>query len=102
MEDVVPRDLAEIRLSYKNKIKASERPKVTNSREACRLLMKKWNPEKIELVEEFKILLLNRSNQVIPVFVLVTAKCTLTVQKNNKRITTARVQKICRIYRPVN
>ena len=38
MEDVIPRDLAEIRLSYKNKIKASDRPKVANSRVAYSLL----------------------------------------------------------------
>jgi len=79
MEDVIPRDLAEIRLSFKNKVRASDRPKVANSRDAYGLLMKKWNLEKIELVEEFKILLLNRTSQCLGEYKLSSGGTTSTI-----------------------
>ena len=41
--------------------------------------MKKWNPEKIELVEEFKILLLNRSSQCLGEYKLSSGGTTSTI-----------------------
>ena len=57
--------VSEVQLIYKNKVKASERKKITCSRDAYKILMDNWNPEIIEFVEEFKILLMNRSNSVL-------------------------------------
>jgi DNA repair protein RadC len=57
--------VSEVKLSYRNKIKASDRIKITCSRDAYKIFMDNWNPEIIEFVEEFKLLLLNRANSVL-------------------------------------
>ena len=57
--------VSEVQLIYKNKVKASDRKKITCSRDAYNVFMDNWNPEIIEFVEEFKILLMNRSNSVL-------------------------------------
>lgn len=57
--------IAEVSLVYKNTVKASERPKVTCSKDAYDLFIQSWNPDTIDHVEEFKMLLLNRSNAVL-------------------------------------
>ena len=59
--------VAEVELVYKTKVKPSQRPKITTSADAYEILQKIWNRDKIELVEEFKVLLLNRSNKVLGV-----------------------------------
>jgi DNA repair protein RadC len=62
--------IAEVTLSYKSKVKASERPKVTSSKDAYNYFKETWNPDTIEHVEEFKILLMNRSNSVLGIMVV--------------------------------
>jgi DNA repair protein RadC len=57
--------VSEVQLIYKNKVKASDRKKITCSRDAYEIFIDNWNPEIIEFVEEFKILLMNRSNSVL-------------------------------------
>src|SRR5665647_632443 len=57
--------VSEVQLTYKNKVKASDRKKITCSRDAYKIFMENWNPDIIEFVEEFKILLMNRSNSVL-------------------------------------
>ncbi len=57
--------VSEVQLTYKNKVRASDRKKITCSRDAYKIFMDNWNPEIIEFVEEFKILLMNRSNSVL-------------------------------------
>ena len=57
--------VTEIQLSYKTKIKPSLRPKVSSSQDAYKVLKQNWDDEKLELREEFKILLLNRANKVL-------------------------------------
>jgi DNA repair protein RadC len=61
-------EVAEIHLSYKSKVKASLRPKITSSRDAYQVLKKYWDDDKIEFVEQFKVMLLNRANHVIGLF----------------------------------
>jgi DNA repair protein RadC len=58
-------DVAEVQLIYKSKLPASQRKKITCSRDAYDLLLKNWNSDTVEYCEEFKILLLNRSNAVL-------------------------------------
>ena len=55
----------ELQLVYKQKFKPSDRPKITTSEEAYRVLLSTWNLGIIGFIEEFKILLLNRANRVI-------------------------------------
>lgn len=57
--------VAEVELVYRSKIKPSMRPKITNVRSSYELLIQHWDQDKIELVEQFKIVLLNRANKVI-------------------------------------
>jgi DNA repair protein RadC len=58
-------NVSEVKLSYKNRVKAADRVKISCSRDAYKVFMDNWNPEIIEFVEEFKILLMNRSNSVL-------------------------------------
>jgi len=60
--------VSEINLTYRPKFKASERPKITSSKDAYEILYNNWDLGKIELLEQFKILLLNRANNVIGIF----------------------------------
>ena len=71
--------VAEIELIYKSKVKASERPKVTTSRDAFKLFKQNWDENKIEFIEQFKVLFLNRSNKVLAIFELSTGGVTGTV-----------------------
>jgi len=57
--------LAEIELTYKSNYKASLRPKISGSHDAYQILVSSWEDTKIEFVEQFKILLLNRANRVL-------------------------------------
>ena len=57
--------ISEVSLIYRSKVKASDRPQVKCSRDAYNLFIESWNSGTIEFVEEFKILLLNRSNSVL-------------------------------------
>ncbi len=55
----------EVQLTYKNKVKASDRIKITCSNDAYKIFIDNWNLEIIKFVEEFKILLMNYSNSVL-------------------------------------
>ena len=57
--------VTEIQLTYKNKINLSDRPRITCSEDAYKILKDNWNQDTLELREEFKILLLNRANKVL-------------------------------------
>ncbi|SMC94433.1 JAB domain-containing protein [Pedobacter nyackensis] len=57
--------VAEIEISYKPNYKPLERPKITTSEEAYAILIANWSMDKIEFLEEFKIILLNRRNRVL-------------------------------------
>jgi DNA repair protein RadC len=60
--------IAEVELIYKTKVKASERPMIKTSKDAANLLKHLWSEGKIDFVEQFKVLLLNRGNKVLGVF----------------------------------
>jgi len=57
--------IAEVDLVYKTKVKAKDRPRVCTSKEAYVLFLAHWDENKIELVEEFKMLLLNNDHRVL-------------------------------------
>lgn len=57
--------IAEVELIYKCKIPYSARTTITCSKDTYSILLSNWNPNKIELQEQFKVLLLNRSNAVL-------------------------------------
>ncbi|WP_316827830.1 JAB domain-containing protein [Pedobacter miscanthi] len=57
--------VAEVQVSYKSDYNISERPKITSSNQTFQLLKSKWDMGRIAFLEEFKIILLNRSNHVL-------------------------------------
>jgi len=57
--------VSEVILTYKTKVNPKDRSRVTSSKDAYKLLFDSWNKNTIEHVEEFKLLLLNRSNAVL-------------------------------------
>ncbi len=57
--------VSEISVIYKPKFKASERPRVSSSKQVYDILIHHWDKDIIELKEQFKIMLLNRANRVI-------------------------------------
>jgi DNA repair protein RadC len=58
-------NIAEVCLIYKSKVKAADRKKISTSRDAYQIFLDSWNTGTIEFLEEFKILLMNRSNSVL-------------------------------------
>lgn len=70
---------SEIELIYKSKVKASERPKITSSRLAFEIALKAWDENKIELLEQFKVLMLSNSNAVLGVLEISSGGITGTV-----------------------
>ena len=58
-------EVSEVKLTYKTKQKASERPKIIDSRTTYDLLLKCFDAGTIELKESMKLLLLNRANRVL-------------------------------------
>jgi DNA repair protein RadC len=71
--------VAEVDLVYKTKVKASDRTVITCSMDAYHLFIQCWEHDKISLVEQFKVLFLNRANQVLGVYHLSTGGITGTV-----------------------
>lgn len=58
----------EVELVYKTKVKAAERSLIKSSKDSYNTLMTIWDENRIELQEEFKVLLLNRAHRVIGVY----------------------------------
>lgn len=57
--------VSEIEVSYRPNFKASERPRVTCSKDLYNILYNNWDLNKIEFVEQFRVIFLNRANRVI-------------------------------------
>ncbi|WP_231489742.1 JAB domain-containing protein [Pedobacter sp. Leaf170] len=59
--------VSEIEISYRPAYKLSEKPKVISSDTAYGVFNQCWNADKMQLLEEFKVMLLNRQNRVLGV-----------------------------------
>ena len=60
--------VAEVQLSYSNRIPSSKMPVVTSSSEAYQVIMDSWQNESLELFERFRVLLMNTGNRVMGVY----------------------------------
>ena len=58
-------NIAEVKLVYRTNVKASERLQIKCSKDAFEIFMESWDLDSIEHVEEFKLMLLTRSNKVL-------------------------------------
>lgn len=67
MKDSTLFEVAEVKLVYQTKVKASQRPQIRSSRDCYAVLSQNWS-DQIELVEEFYVLFLNRQNRVTGIF----------------------------------
>jgi DNA repair protein RadC len=56
-----------VELTYKSRIKASQRPLIRNSRSAYEFFLRHWDMTKIELLEHFKGMYLNRAGRVLAI-----------------------------------
>lgn len=56
---------SEIQIRYKNKVPYADRVKIRQPLDAYQTIMHSWDENKIELVEQFKILLLDRGNNCL-------------------------------------
>lgn len=57
--------LAEIEVSYKTKVKAQDRPKISSSKDAKSIFIHLFSKDTIELLESFYLLLLSKANAVL-------------------------------------
>jgi len=71
--------VSEVELVYKNKVKPSERPLVKSAKDCYELLRLTWDENKIEFVEQFKVVLMNRAQRVLGIYELSTGAVTGTV-----------------------
>jgi DNA repair protein RadC len=72
-------DVSEVELIYKTKGKTTDRPKVTKAVDAFKIFHSYWDENKIELVEQSKIILLNRNGRVLGVSHLSTGGINHTI-----------------------
>lgn len=72
-------NVAEVELVYKSKVKASQRPYISSSSDAATLLKSLWEDGKMDLVEQFKVLYLNRANRVLALYPISSGGITGTV-----------------------
>lgn len=71
--------IAEIQLSYKPSLRLSQQPVIKTSEDAYKIFLKSWDMEKIDFVEQFKVLLLTRSNSVLGILNVSSGGVTSTV-----------------------
>lgn len=57
--------VSEIEVTYKSKIKPSQRPLISSTKNAYELLIHHWDTNKMELLEQAKAILLSRANRVL-------------------------------------
>lgn len=69
--------LAEIKVSYSTS--NTQKIKITKGEDAYKILLNSWNIDTIELQEEFKLLLLNKANEVLGIYSLSIGGITGTV-----------------------
>lgn len=68
---IIPK-VTEVDLVYRSKVKASQRPKIGSAADAYHIFKNNWDKDKWELLEQCKVLLLNRSNKVLGMYELST------------------------------
>jgi DNA repair protein RadC len=57
--------VSELEIVYKSKMRPSERPQIKAAADAYKLFLQSWDINKIELLEQFKVMALNNANRVL-------------------------------------
>ncbi|WP_409415748.1 JAB domain-containing protein [Flavobacterium sp. PS2] len=71
--------VSEIELIYKTKVKNSERPQIKSSKDAYKLALSAWDYNKIELFEQFKVLLMNQAQKGLGIYEISSGGITGTI-----------------------
>ena len=71
--------VAEVELIYKTTVKPSQRPQLKTSQDCYELLKLTWDENKIEFVEQFKVILLNKAQRVLGIYEMSTGGVSGTV-----------------------
>src|SRR6478609_935677 len=72
-------EVAEIQLTYSGNVKPSLRPKITSSRDAFCIFKQTWDENKIEFIEQFRVMLTNRAQKVLGIVEISTGGVSGTV-----------------------
>jgi DNA repair protein RadC len=60
--------VSELKLTYRSKVRAADRPLCCNSEMGHRILRQWWDPDSIELIEEFYVVLLDRQHRAMGIY----------------------------------
>lgn len=60
--------VCEVELIYKSKVKPSERPQLKRVADVVTFLQHNWDQNRIELLEQFKVILMNRNHRVLGIY----------------------------------
>ncbi|PWT72350.1 MAG: DNA repair protein [Bacteroidetes bacterium] len=64
-KELIASQVAEVELIFKTRVKSSERIAIRDSKDCYQVFKEIWDKGKISLVEEFKVLFLNRANKIV-------------------------------------
>lgn len=70
------RPVPEIIVSYTPRFKKAELPLVRTAEEVYALFLSSWDQSKIEMTEQFKVMLVNRANRVLGICMLTSGSST--------------------------
>ena len=59
--------IEEVKLVYRNKRRANDRPKLNRPEKVYELLLDDWDMDQIALLEEFKVLMVDRRNRLMSI-----------------------------------
>lgn len=79
---LIPSDkflVSEIGISYNPKVKPSERIQTNQPCDTYKVFYQDWDTDKIQFVEQFKVMFLNSSNRILGIYVVSTGGTTSTV-----------------------
>ncbi len=71
--------VSEVELIYRSKISPKLRPVIRSSKDSYDILLNHWEKDKIDFIEQFKVLYLNRGNRVLAINELSSGGLTGTV-----------------------
>ncbi len=69
---ILPNKVSEAKIIYANKVKACDRIKIQWSKDAVTLFKESWDYDTIDAFETFKVMYLNRTNQVLAIMTIST------------------------------
>lgn len=70
---------SEVQLIYTSKVKSSERPYLRSVNDAYEILLKHWDKDKIDFIEQAKALFLNNGHRVLGLFEISSGGVSATV-----------------------